>query len=67
MKGGEHSMTHQYYVEVYTYHPYKIAQAFTEQGSSYAIAVKRAIDKFKKLDKLRGRRLKQVWTTARIA
>ena len=41
----------QYYVEVHTYHPYKIAQTFTEKGSTYAIAVKRAIDKFKKLEK----------------
>ncbi len=57
----------QYYVEVHTYHPYKIAQAFTENGSSYAIAIKRAIDKFKKLNKIRGRKLKQIWATARIA
>ncbi len=57
----------QYYVEVHTYHPYKIAQAFTEKGSSYAIAIKRAIDKFKRLDKIKGRKLKQIWATARIA
>ena len=57
----------QYYVEVYTYHPYKIAHSFTEHGSSYAIAIKRAVDKFKKLDKLKGRKLKQVWATARRA
>jgi hypothetical protein len=47
-----------YYVEVHAYHPYKICQAFTEWGSSYALAIKRAIDKFKKL--------KQVWATARL-
>ncbi len=60
-------MTHQYYVEVHTYHPYKITQAFTEQASSYAIAIKRAIDQFKQQDKLRGRRLQQIWATARRA
>jgi hypothetical protein len=55
----------QYYVEVSTDHPYKIVQGFTEQGSSYAIAIKRAIDKFKKLDKIKRRKLTQVWATAR--
>ncbi len=57
----------QYYVEVHTYHPYKIAKAFTEQASSYAVAIKRAVGKFKKLDKLKRKKLKQVWATARLA
>ena len=57
----------QYYVEVHTYHPYKIAHAFTEQASSYAVAIKRAIDKFYTLEKIKGRKLQQVWATARRA
>jgi hypothetical protein len=64
-EGGE-TMS-QYYVEVYTYHPYKIDKAFTEQASSYAVAIKRAIDKFKKLEKLKKKKIKQIWATARIA
>lgn len=52
-------------MEVHAYHPYRIAKVFTEQGSSYAIAIKRAVEKFKKTEKLRGKKLKQVWATAR--
>lgn len=55
------------HIEVYTYHPYKIEQAVTLQASSYAVAIKRAIDKFKKLEKLKKKKIKQIWATARIA
>jgi len=55
----------QYYVEVYTYHPYEIEASYVEKASDYAVAIHRAINKFKKQDKLKGRKLKQIWATAR--
>jgi hypothetical protein len=54
-----------YYVQTYVYHPYKIEAVQTIKASSISLAIKRAVDVFRKTEKLRGRRIEQVWATAR--
>jgi hypothetical protein len=56
----------QYYVEVYTYHPYKISASFVEKASSYGVAINRAIAKFRRMEKLKRKQIKQVWANARL-
>ena len=56
-----------YYVEMYVYHPYKIEASFMEETSNYGIAIRRAIKKFRALPKLKGKRIEQIWCTARRA
>ena len=57
----------QYYVEVYTYHPYKIGASYVEKASNYGVAINRALAKFRRTEKLKRRKIKQVWATARIS
>lgn len=54
-----------YYVQTYVYHPYKIQAEQTIKASSISLAIKRAVDAFRRTEKLRGKRLEQVWATAR--
>ncbi len=56
-----------YYIEVYVYHPYKIKQTFIEKASSYGVAINRAIAKFRRMEKLKRKKIKQVWATARMS
>jgi len=63
--GGEHM--HQYYIEVYIYHPYKFAATYIEQASSYGVAINRAFAKFRRMDKLKRKKITQAWATARMS
>ena len=56
-----------YYVEVYVYHPYKIQQTYIEKASSYGVALNRALAKFRRMEKLKRKKIKQVWVTARMS
>lgn len=56
-----------YYVEVYTYHPYKIEKSYMVKGSSYETAIRRGVELFRKEDKLKGKRLQSITVNARRA
>ena len=49
-----------YLVNVYTFYPYKIEFSYTEKASNHAVAISRAVKKFRKEPRLSGRKFKEV-------
>ena len=53
-----------YLVNVYTFYPYKIEFTYTEKASNHAVAIARAVRKFRKEEKITGRKIKEVTAKA---
>src|SRR6266704_1801639 len=47
--------------------PYKIHQTYIEKASSYGVAINRALAKFRRMEKIKRKKIKQVWATARMS
>ena len=53
-----------YSVRVNGYVPYPITREYTERGSSFSVAISRAIKKYLKEERIKGRRVQRIGVQA---